>query len=100
MIDDEFYYQALCLVCDDYVVDMETNEIFYALKRDKTGRLKKEEFDKIELNKEYAMFVEKIDLSKYEDKIGLIARLKAIRARCAFKNKQKSLGQRESKNKK
>ena len=90
-IDEKDVRQILGVVCGDYVVDIETCQGYYLLKRNQNGTLKSDEFDKIELNQEYALNLHSLNLMNVDEKVTVISKLKAAKAQYVFKKQQKVL---------
>ena len=70
MIDDKKMKNPICLYDSEQqmVIDINTGESYRLLGRTEDGRLAKDEFDKIDLNEEYALHVDKIDWNEFSPK--------------------------------
>lgn len=81
------YKMILAIQYNEYMIDINTGEKFYVLKRSSNGIICKEEFDKIELNTLYALSSIPVKKSNQD----IITILKAYKQKFAKNIKQKSL---------
>lgn len=86
-INENDYKKAICLECDSKLIDIDTLEEYYLLKREKSGTLSKEEFGNIKLNVRYALKNEPLLSQNFTIPVAL----KAKKALSRAKLKQKTL---------
>ncbi len=90
-VDEDSVKDINCIQDEDEMVDIETNERYYLLKRTENGTLAQSEYKIIMFNKDYALHANKLDYNKYKSKEVLKIYLQAIKARCLINKTHKQL---------
>lgn len=90
-IDDENIKHLNCIQDKEEMIDIETNERYYLLKRTENGTLAQSEYKIIMFNKNYALHANLLDYTKSKNKDVLKIYLQAIKTRSLINKTQKQL---------
>lgn len=90
-VDEENIKHINCIQDEEEMVDIETNDRFYLLKRNENGTIAQSEYKIIMFNKNYALHSNIVDFKKYNNKEVLKIYLQAIKTRCLINKTQKQL---------
>ena len=80
-----------CIKDGDDMVDINTHDRYYLLKRENTGTLAKEELKTIKLDVVYALYQHEYEFANQKGKSALKVQLQAIKARYVINKAQKQL---------
>jgi hypothetical protein len=90
-VDLESTKEINCIKDGDDMVDINTYDRYYLLKREACGTLAKDEYKTINLNVVYALNVHDYNLTNQKSKEALKVHLQAIKARYVINKAQKQL---------
>ena len=90
-VDLESIQEINCIKDGDDVVDINTYDRYYLLKRDENGTLAKEEYKTIKFDVVYALNTHEYNFTKQNNKEALKVCLQAIKARYVMNKAQKQL---------